>query len=116
MVGSIDPAPAVTLASLFYPTAYPERRHPKVGLVSSQEKTLAKAAAATFMDNEQYDPNNKLMVVGHTGMCEDQRATIQALSARRAEAAKNYLITQGIPRTRLRLAPRARETSSPKRR
>ena len=37
IVGSIDPAPPVTLASLFYPTSYPERRHPKVGLVSSEE-------------------------------------------------------------------------------
>ncbi len=95
VVGSIDPAPAVTLASLFYPTAYPERRHPKVGLVSSQEKTLAKAAA-TFKDNEQYDPNNKLMVVGHADV-RGPKSYNQALSARRAEAAKNYLIAQGIP-------------------
>ena len=29
VVGSIEPAPPVTLASLFYPTAYPERRHPR---------------------------------------------------------------------------------------
>ena len=29
IVGSIDPAPAVTLASLFYPTNYPDRHHPQ---------------------------------------------------------------------------------------
>ena len=95
VVGSIDPAPPVTLASLFYPTAYPERRHPKVGLVSSQEKTLAKAAA-TFKNNEQYDQQNKLMVVGHADIRGPKKYN-QALSERRAEAAKNYLVSQGIP-------------------
>jgi hypothetical protein len=95
VVGSIDPAPPVTLASLFYPTAYPQRRHPKVGLVSSQEKALARAAA-TFKDNEQYDQDNKLMVVGHADVRGAKKYN-QALSARRAEAAKNYLISQGIP-------------------
>src|SRR6267378_505342 len=31
IVGSIDPAPPLTLASIFYPSNYPQRRHPKVG-------------------------------------------------------------------------------------
>jgi len=95
VVGSIDPAPAVTLASLFYPTAYPVRRHPKVGLVSSQEKTLAKAAS-TFKNNEQYAQQDKLMVVGHADTRGPKKYN-EALSARRAEAAKSYLVSQGIP-------------------
>jgi hypothetical protein len=95
VVGSIDPAPAVTLASLFYPTAYPERQHPKVGLVSSQEKTLTKAAS-TFKNNEQYAQKDKLMVVGHADVRGPKKYN-QALSERRAEAAKNYLISQGVP-------------------
>ncbi len=94
IIGSIDPAPPVTLASLFYPTAYPQRQHPNVGLVSSQEKTLAKAAA-TFKNNEQYDPSNKLTVVGHADVRGPKKYN-QRLSERRAEAAKNYLIAQGI--------------------
>jgi hypothetical protein len=94
VVGSIDPAPPVTLASLFYPTAYPVRRHPNVGLVSSQKKTLDRAAA-TFKNNEQYDQENKLMVVGHADIRGPKKYN-QALSERRAEAAKNYLISQGI--------------------
>ena len=94
VVGSIDPAPQVTLASLFYPTAYPVRRHPNVGLVSSQAKTLAKVAA-TFKNNEQYVQQNKLMVVGHADVRGPKKYN-QALSERRAEAAKNYLISQGI--------------------
>jgi peptidoglycan-associated lipoprotein len=95
VVGSIDPAPAVTLASLFYPTAYPERRHPNVGLVSSQKMTLAKAAA-TFKNNEQYDGKNKLMIVGHADIRGPKKYN-QSLSERRAEAAKSYLVSQGVP-------------------
>jgi hypothetical protein len=95
VVGSIDPAPPVTLASLFYPTAYPVRQHPNVGLVSSQEQILAKAAA-TFKNNEQYDQENKLMVVGHADVRGPKKYNEQ-LSERRADAARNYLISQGIP-------------------
>ena len=96
VVGSIDPAPPVTLASLFYPTAYPNRRHPNVGLVSSQKTTLAKAGA-TFKNNEQYDGKNKLMVVGHADIRGPKKYN-EALSERRAEEAKNYLDFPGSPR------------------
>jgi hypothetical protein len=95
VVGSIDPAPAVTLASVFYPTAFPARRHPKIGLVASQKKLLAKAAA-TFKDNEQYNQENKLTVVGHADVRGSKKYN-QALSQRRAEIAKDYLVTQGVP-------------------
>lgn len=95
VVGSIDPAPPVTLASVFYPTAYPERRHPNVGLVSSQKETLAKAAA-TFKNNEQYDQENKLMVVGHADVRGPKKYNL-SLSERRAKAVKDYLVSQGIP-------------------
>jgi hypothetical protein len=95
VVGSIDPAPAVTLASVFYPTAFPGRRHPKIGLVASQKKLLAKAAA-TFKDNEQYDQENKLTVVGHADVRGSKKYNL-ALSERRAEIAKDYLISQGVP-------------------
>jgi len=95
VVGSIDPAPPVTLASVFYPTAYPEGRHPKVGLVSSEEHTLAKAAA-TFKNNERYDDQQqKLMIVGHADVRGPKKYN-QDLSERRAELVKNYLISQGI--------------------
>lgn len=94
VVGSIDAAPPVTLASLFYPTAYPDRHHPRVGLVSSQKQTLAKAAT-TFKNNEQYDQQNKLMVVGHADRRGPEKYNM-ALSERRAELAKSYLVSQGI--------------------
>jgi OmpA family/PEGA domain len=95
VVGSVDPAPPVTLASVFYPTAYPERRHPKVGLVSSEQQTLENAAA-TFKKNEQYDSeSNKLMIVGHADVRGPKKYNL-ALSERRAEVVKDYLVSQGI--------------------
>lgn len=101
IVGSIDPPPPVTLASLFYPTAYPERRHPNVGLVASQKQTLAKAAA-TFKNNEQYDHENKLTVVGHADVRGPEKYNL-ALSERRAELVRNYLVSQGIPADKIEI-------------
>lgn len=94
VVGSIDPAPPVTLASIFYPTAYPERKHPRVGLVASEKQTLAKAAD-TFKNNEQYEQQNKLTVVAHADVRGSAKYNM-ALSERRAELVKNYLVSQGI--------------------
>jgi hypothetical protein len=95
VVGSIDPAPPVVLASLFYPTNYPDPRHPNVGLVESQKRELTKAAT-TFKNHEQYDQeNNKLMVVGHADTRGPEKYNT-ALSERRAEVAKDYLVSQGV--------------------
>jgi hypothetical protein len=93
-VGSIDPAPPVTLASVFYPSNYPQRRRPNLGLVSSQGRVLTEGAA-TFKNNEQYDPNNKLVVIGHADV-RGPKAYNQKLSERRAELVKDYLVSQGI--------------------
>ena len=95
VVGSIDPAPPVTLASIFYPTGYPERKHPQVGLVAIEKQTLAKAAN-TFKNNEQYEQQNKLMVVAHADVRGSAKYNM-ALSERRAELVKDYLASQGIP-------------------
>jgi outer membrane protein OmpA-like peptidoglycan-associated protein len=63
--------------------------------VSSQKSTLTKAAT-TFKNNQKYDQQDKLMVVGHADVRGPKKYN-QALSERRAEAAKNYLVSQGIP-------------------
>jgi OmpA family protein/PEGA domain-containing protein len=99
VVGSIDPAPSVTLASVFYPTNYPERSHPKLGLLPSQRNELSKAAS-TFENHEKYSQPNQLVVVGHA----DVRGSVKynmTLSQRRAELVKNYLISQGIPANKI---------------
>ncbi|MGA7921595.1 MAG: OmpA family protein [Candidatus Acidiferrales bacterium] len=94
IVGSIDPAPSVTLASVFYPTAYPRRTRPRVGLVSSEAQTLG-AAAATFKNSEQYNPQDKLVIVGRADVRGPQKYNL-TLSERRAELVKAYLVSQGI--------------------
>ena len=94
IVGSIDPAPPVTLASIFYPSNYPQRRHPKVGLVPSQEQTLTEAAT-TFKNNEQYDQQNKLVVVGYADVRGSEKYNL-ALSEMRAKLVKDYLVSRGI--------------------
>jgi OmpA family/PEGA domain len=94
IVGSIDPPPPVTLASLFYPTAYPQPRHPKAGLVAPEKQVLAKLAA-DFKNDEQYNHAAKLMIVAHA----DVRGSGQynmALTERRASLVKGYLVSRGV--------------------
>ena len=94
IVGSIDPPPPVTLASIFYPSNYPQRHHPKVGLVPSQEQTLTEAAT-TFKNNEQYDQQNKLVVLGYADVRGSEKYNL-ALSEMRAKLVKDYLVSRGI--------------------
>jgi len=95
IVGSIDPPPATTLASLFYPTAYPTRRHPKVGLVSSEQNTLSNAATQ-FKTYSIYDDKATLVIVGHADVRGSAKYN-KALSERRAELIKEFLAAKGIP-------------------
>jgi OmpA family/PEGA domain len=94
IAGSIEPAPAVILDSIFYPTNYPVRRHPRIGLVPSQKKELA-AVAATFKKHEEYAPQNELMIVGHADIRGPEQYNL-ALSRRRAELVERYLVSEGI--------------------
>jgi hypothetical protein len=108
ITGSIDPPPPVTLASIFYPTDYPQQQHPKVGLVSSQEKTLAEAAT-TFKNNEQYDQQNKLVVVGHADVRGPEKYNL-ALSEMRAELVRDYLVSQGIAADKIEIRAEGKDS------
>ena len=102
IVGSIDPAPPVTLASLFYPTNYPRSRHPKIGLVASEKRALADAASR-FKSHEQYDNDHaSLMVVGHTDVRGSKKYNLK-LSERRADLVKGYLVSQGISADKIQI-------------
>ena len=61
ITGSVEPIPTVTLQSIFYPTDYPDKRHPQVGLVKSQQLSLADLAGG-FKKYLEYDPDAKLSV------------------------------------------------------
>ena len=102
LVGSIDPAPPVTLASIFYPSNYPRARHARVGLVGTEKAELTDAANR-FKDHEQYTSDNAtLMIVGHADIRGPQSYNLK-LSERRAELVKNYLVQQGIAADKIQI-------------
>lgn len=94
VTGSIDPPPPITIASVFYPTNYPRQKHPKVGLVASEEHALSDLAN-NFQNHEQYQKNAKLTIVAHADVRGSKKYN-QALSERRAEAVKDYLVAHGL--------------------
>ena len=97
--GSIDPVPAVLLKSVFYPTDYPDRHNPALGLLSSQREALTTLASG-FVKYLEYDPGAKLSLVAHT----DPRGGPEynsSLSLRRAELTKQFLVSQGVPQEKI---------------
>ena len=108
LVGSIDPAPRVVLASVFYPSNYPQAGHPKIGLLSSEKVALIDAAKR-FKTHEQYDNDNAaLMVLGHADVRGPKHYNLQ-LSQRRAELVKQYLVSQGIPADKIQTRAEGKE-------
>jgi hypothetical protein len=100
--GSIEPIPAVLLKSVFYPTDYPTKHDPSVGLVRSQQEVLT-ALATGFTKYLEYDPNAKLSLSGYA----DERGPNeynQSLSERRVQRVKEFLISQGIPENKIETA------------
>ncbi len=101
LVGAIEPAISATeaefnlaLASIFFPTDYPEKQRPQGGLLKSQQASLARLAT-TFKKYLEYDPAAHLALEGHA----DNRASPphdQELSERRVARAKDFLVGQGI--------------------
>jgi hypothetical protein len=65
IVGSIDPAPPVILASVFYPSNYPQTAKPSIGLLGSQKAVLNQAATQFKTHAEYADDNLTLVVVGY---------------------------------------------------
>jgi len=93
------PAPAVearlAIRSIYFPTALPSTGKPDVGLVESQQRTLT-SLASDFKEYLASRPNAHLVLEGHA----DHRGTPeynQALSERRVEIAKQFLVKLGVP-------------------
>ncbi len=107
ITGTVEPIPAVVLQSVFYPTDYPDKRHPQVGLVRSQQLALATLAGG-FKKYLEYDPDAKLSVEAHA----DERGSKpfnQDLSERRVERIKQYLVDQGISADKVETAAYGKE-------
>ena len=92
--GSIEPIPAVLLHSVFFPTAYPTKDKPALGLVRSQQEVLTTLATG-FNQYLEYDPDAKLSLGGYT----DARGAVKyndSLSELRIQRVKNFLVSQGV--------------------
>ena len=64
VTGSIEPIPEIPLASIFFPTGYPDAGHPKIGLVKSQQQALDRMAAG-FKKYLEYDPDARMTIAGN---------------------------------------------------
>jgi outer membrane protein OmpA-like peptidoglycan-associated protein len=85
----------LSLHSIYFVTDYPKIANPKGGLLPSQQKTLI-SLATDFKEYLQSKPDAKLILGGHA----DVRGSVeynQALSERRVNRTKSFLIEQGIP-------------------
>jgi hypothetical protein len=94
MKGSVEPIPTVPLQSVFFPTAYPTKDDPSLGLLRSQQQVLTNVATG-FKQYLEYDPDAKLSLSANT----DERGSDkynEALSELRAQRAKDFLVSQGV--------------------
>jgi hypothetical protein len=112
VVGSVEPIPAVVLQSIFYPTDYPDHKHPQVGLVKSQQLELATLAGG-FKKYLEYDPDAKLSVEAFADIRGSKNHN-QDLSERRVERIKQYLVDQGISADKVQTAAYGKERPLPK--
>src|ERR1700734_2981807 len=102
VTGSIEPIPDVVLQSVFYPTDYPDKKNPQVGLVKSQQAELATLADG-FKKYLEYDPDAKLSIEAHADI-RGSKPHNQDLSERRVERIKQYLVDQGISADKVQTA------------
>jgi outer membrane protein OmpA-like peptidoglycan-associated protein len=85
----------LVLHSIYFPTARPSLQNPDNGLLASQRATLV-ALAEDFRKYLETKPDAHLTLEGHA----DPRASVeynQALSERRVERTKRFLIEHGVP-------------------
>jgi OmpA family protein len=107
IVGSIEPIPELPLASIFFPTGYPDQRHPELGLVKSQRQRLARTAEG-FKKYLEYDPDAKLTLFANADQ-RDSKARNKGLSERRGNLAKQYLVSLGIPENKIEVVAQGKE-------
>jgi outer membrane protein OmpA-like peptidoglycan-associated protein len=85
----------LALHSIYFPTARPTAENPESGLVDSQAEIL-KTLAADFKSYLKYEPDAHLILGGHA----DPRGSAEynkALTQRRVERTKNFLVEHGVP-------------------
>jgi outer membrane protein OmpA-like peptidoglycan-associated protein len=100
IVGSIEqPEIQLTMRSVYFPTNRPRSVKSEAALLPSERESLT-AIAVAFKTYLTAKPEARLVLSGHA----DKRGPAgynQALSERRAELAKRFLVDQGIPEASL---------------
>jgi outer membrane protein OmpA-like peptidoglycan-associated protein len=85
----------LALRSIYFPTALPTAAKPDAGLIESQQRTLT-SLATDFKEYLATKPNAQIVLGGHA----DARGSAEfnkALSERRVEITRRFLVAQGIP-------------------
>jgi outer membrane protein OmpA-like peptidoglycan-associated protein len=85
----------LSLHSIYFPTAQPTVQNPNGGLLASQQRTLT-TLAADFKQYLTFKPDAQLTLQGHA----DPRGGPdynKALSERRVERTKSFLVQHGVP-------------------
>jgi outer membrane protein OmpA-like peptidoglycan-associated protein len=85
----------LALHSIYFPTAMPPLNNPKRGLLTSQRQTLT-ILAADFKKYLADRPDAHLILEGHADIRGSDEYN-QALSERRVNTTKLFLVEQGIP-------------------
>jgi outer membrane protein OmpA-like peptidoglycan-associated protein len=85
----------LALHSVFFPTAQPREKHPEGGLVDSQKGTLS-TLATDFKSYLAIKPDAHITLIGHADVRGSAEYN-QALTERRVNRAKAYLVEQGVP-------------------
>jgi len=99
IVGTIEQPEMKLSRSIYFPTNRPSNLESDATLLPS-ERDILNMLASTFKSYLTADPNARLILAGHA----DRRGTSsynKALSERRAELAKRFLVEQGIPTANL---------------
>ena len=85
----------LALHSVYFATAKPSLENPDAGLLTSQEKTL-QVLASDFQTYLQTKPDANLTLEGHADPNRSEEFN-QALSERRVDRVKRFLVEQGVP-------------------
>jgi hypothetical protein len=85
----------LALHSVYFPTNMPPPNHPDAPMVASQQRTLV-ALATDFKSYLEAKPDAHLILSGHADI-RGAAAYNQALSERRVEQVRSFLVAQGVP-------------------
>jgi outer membrane protein OmpA-like peptidoglycan-associated protein len=84
----------LALHSIYFPTDQPKASKPMTGLLSSQQALLT-TLASDFKKYLAFKPDARLILEGHADV-RGSKEYNQALSQRRLDATKHFLVEQGI--------------------